>query len=322
MIPIGKQMAEALLEESDESTLSLSDHESIEGEAAVSSGYPNPKAKPFMSFHVDRGYNGGVTMPTITGTALELEKWFSSLRNVSQSPHMSALLLKNDRIMNGACHHVALDCESEYKAYSRHCVLTIDLWDSPGTCLCTVVGVGPGGSRSVLARVAIVDFFGRCLLDEFVRVEERVTDYRHHITGISETDLSPPKAISYGECRRAVIGIIRGKILVGHALQNDLQVLGIHHPWRFVRDTATYHKFMKRDRYGRAVSSRLRDLAEIHLQIEIQRPGCPHCPLEDACATMALYRKSQVSWDFEAEFSIPPELRYPTIASHGPRIYN
>ena len=127
MIPIGKQMAEALLEESDESTLSLSDHESIEGEAAVSSGYPNPKAKPFMPFHVDRGYNGGVTMPTITGTALELEKWFSSLRNVSQSPHMSALLLKNDRIMSGACHHVALDCESEYKAYSRHCVLTIDL---------------------------------------------------------------------------------------------------------------------------------------------------------------------------------------------------
>jgi RNA exonuclease 4 len=185
-----------------------------------------------------------------------------------------------------------------------------------------VVGVGPGGARSVLARVAIVDFFGRCLLDEFVRVEERVTDYRHHITGISEKDLSAPKAISYGQCRRAVIEIIRGKILVGHALQNDLQVLGIHHPWHSVRDTATHHKFMKRDRYGRTVPSRLRDLAAIHLHIEIQRPGRPHCPLEDACATMALYRKSQAYWDCEAEGTIPPNLRYPMTVSHGPRTYH
>jgi len=125
MLPIGKQMAEALLEESDESTLSLSDHESIEGEHPVSSGYPNPKAKPFMPVHVDREHNGGgVTLPTITRHASDLEQWFSSLRNLSQFPHMSALLSKNDHIMSAAYHHVALDCESEYKANSRHCVLT------------------------------------------------------------------------------------------------------------------------------------------------------------------------------------------------------
>ncbi len=185
-----------------------------------------------------------------------------------------------------------------------------------------MVGVGPGGSRSVLARVAIVDYFGNQLLDEFVRVEERVTDYRHHITGISEEDLSSAKAVSYGHCRRAVIGLLRGKILVGHALQNDLQVLGIHHPWHSVRDTATHHQFMKRDRYGRVVPSRLRDLAKIHLDIDIQRPGRPHCPLEDACATMALYRKSQVHWDCMAAQNIPPNLRYPMMVSHVPRIYS
>jgi len=185
-----------------------------------------------------------------------------------------------------------------------------------------VVGVGPGGSRSVLARVAIVDFFGNRLLDEFVRVEERVTDYRHHITGISEKDLSGPKAISYGLCRRLVIENIRGKILVGHALQNDLHVLGIHHPWHCVRDTATYHQFMKRDRYGRVVPNRLRDLAKIHLQAEIQVPGRPHCPLEDARAAMALYKMNQAYWDQMVAGTIPQNLRYPTMDSHGSRIYN
>lgn len=184
------------------------------------------------------------------------------------------------------------------------------------------MGVGPGGSRSVLARVAIVDYFGNRLLDEFVRVEERVTDYRHHITGISEKDLTSPKAMSYGQCRQAVIRIVRGKILVGHALHNDLQVLGIHHAWPSVRDTATYHQFMKRDRYGRVVPSRLRDLAKTHLDIDIQRPGRPHCPLEDACATMALYRKCQVYWDCMMAPNVRSDLRFYAVASQGSRIYS
>ena len=43
---------------------------------------------------------------------------------------------------------------------------------------CEMVGVGPQGRRSVLARVSVISGDGCCLLDTFVRVEEKVTDYR------------------------------------------------------------------------------------------------------------------------------------------------
>lgn len=160
-----------------------------------------------------------------------------------------------------------------------------------------MVGVGPGGKRSVLARVSIVDYFGKCLFDRFVRVEERVTDFRHHVTGITSKDLSSVNALPFGRCRQHVITIIRNKVLVGHALENDLAVLGIHHPWHDIRDTSMYHPYLKEDRFGRMGPSRLAHLAKIHLGIDIQRRGHPHCPVEDSCAAMALYRKNQPFWD-------------------------
>jgi hypothetical protein len=55
---------------------------------------------------------------------------------------------------------------------------------------CEMVGVGPGGQRSVLARVSLVDFFGNCIVDTFVRVEEQVTDYRTSISGVEAHNLT------------------------------------------------------------------------------------------------------------------------------------
>lgn len=43
---------------------------------------------------------------------------------------------------------------------------------------CEMVGIGANGSKSVLARVCIVNAAGNVLLDTFVRPEERVTDFR------------------------------------------------------------------------------------------------------------------------------------------------
>lgn len=166
---------------------------------------------------------------------------------------------------------------------------------------CEMVGVGPGGTKSVLARVSLVDYFGRRIFDTFVKVEERVTDYRHHITGISEKDLSSTNAMKFGQCRNLVIRLIRNKILVGHGLENDLAVLGIRHPWRDIRDTCTYPTYQKKDRFGRYCPSRLCHLAKIHLAIEIQKNDRPHCPMEDACTAMALYRKHQMDWDFQMD---------------------
>lgn len=166
---------------------------------------------------------------------------------------------------------------------------------------CEMVGVGPAGRHSVLARVSLVDFFGNCLLDTFVRVEERVTDYRTHVSGVNPSDLTSPLAMPFGRCRKLVRDLTRNKVLVGHAINNDLSVLGIEHPWEMTRDTSTYRPYMHVDKLGRCRPKRLRDLARTHLGLIIQQDGIPHDSLDDACAAMALYRKVQSEWDFAVD---------------------
>lgn len=53
-----------------------------------------------------------------------------------------------------------------------------------------MVGVGPNGSESSLARVSLVNYHGAVILDEFVRQRERVTDYRTFVSGIRPLDLA------------------------------------------------------------------------------------------------------------------------------------
>jgi RNA exonuclease 4 len=60
-----------------------------------------------------------------------------------------------------------------------------------------MVGVGPSGSESALARVSLVNFHGAVQLDAFVRPRERVVDYRTEFSGVRERDMvdgvsSPP----------------------------------------------------------------------------------------------------------------------------------
>lgn len=167
---------------------------------------------------------------------------------------------------------------------------------------CEMVGVGPGGKISVLARVSLVDYFGRCLYDAFVKVEERVTDYRTHVSGVREEDLTSGQ--EFGRVRKTVKHLLRGKIVVGHGLENDLRALKIEqeHPWYTVRDSANqYQPFMRMDQYGHLRPRRLRDLVWYCLGVVIQQDNKPHCSLEDARAAMALYRHAQQNWDYEME---------------------
>jgi RNA exonuclease 4 len=47
------------------------------------------------------------------------------------------------------------------------------------------------------------------------------------------------------QCLAAVARLIKDKILVGHALKNDLDVLMLSHPRKMIRDTATYRPLMR-----------------------------------------------------------------------------
>ncbi len=51
-------------------------------------------------------------------------------------------------------------------------------------------------------------------------------------------DLLGPGAVELEEAQRRVAALLKGRVLVGHALNNDLAVLLLDHPRKDVRDTA------------------------------------------------------------------------------------
>lgn len=58
---------------------------------------------------------------------------------------------------------------------------------------CEMVGVGLEGKENVLARVSIVNHFGQCLYDKYVKPLEKVTDYRTFVSGIRPSNLKNGK---------------------------------------------------------------------------------------------------------------------------------
>ncbi len=56
-----------------------------------------------------------------------------------------------------------------------------------------MVGAGKDGKDNLLARVSIVNQFGHCLYDKFVKPREDVTDYRTWVSGVRARDLETGK---------------------------------------------------------------------------------------------------------------------------------
>lgn len=101
---------------------------------------------------------------------------------------------------------------------------------------CEMVGVGPilghryqNGKRvanyaSALARVSIVDFYGHQVLDTFVKPDQKVSDYRTHVSGIRPQDLQGGNVVSLSMAKTMVSKALRDRVVVGHAVHNDLRV--------------------------------------------------------------------------------------------------
>jgi RNA exonuclease 4 len=167
-----------------------------------------------------------------------------------------------------------------------------------------MVGVGEEGLDSAVARITIVNWENVVILDTFVKVPVPVTDYRTFVSGITAQDIESDKALTFEEARAAVSNIIRGKILIGHGLENDLRALDLTHPESDVRDTACYAPYMQEivdSQTGTLVirPRKLRDLTREVLGRDIQVPGSPHCPVDDAIAAMDLYKVSRYDWEKE-----------------------
>lgn len=170
---------------------------------------------------------------------------------------------------------------------------------------CEMVGTGPNGFDSAVARVTILNWEKEIVFDTFVKVPVPVTDYRTYISGIRPQDIESDSAITFEEARLVVTHIVRGKILIGHGLENDLCALGLTHPWCDVRDTACYAPYMREtvvDYENGKLQLRprkLRDLAWEKLGRLIQDDNKPHSPLEDAAAALDLYKEARVEWEAE-----------------------
>lgn len=159
---------------------------------------------------------------------------------------------------------------------------------------------------STLARVSIVDWNGDTVFNTFVRIEEEVTDYLTFVSGIRQADIESEDAMSFDDCQDAVLEIISGKVIVGHALRNDFIALNIMHPWHLIRDTAKYEPFMKPCPMEKnvLVPRKLRVLAKNKLDMIIQEDGQEHDSLEDATAAMELYKKARGKWENAMQWKV------------------
>uniref|UniRef100_A0A8D3C308 Interferon stimulated exonuclease gene n=1 Tax=Scophthalmus maximus TaxID=52904 RepID=A0A8D3C308_SCOMX len=102
---------------------------------------------------------------------------------------------------------------------------------------CEMVGTGPGGRCSELARCSILDYRGHVLYDKYVRPCLPVTDYRTRWSGIRRHHLH--NATPFVQAREEIISILEGKVIVGHSIYNDFDALDVLHPCHMVRDTST-----------------------------------------------------------------------------------
>ena len=85
-----------------------------------------------------------------------------------------------------------------------------------------MVGLGHLGAESALARVSLVNYHGHIVLDTFVAPRERVTDWRTWVSGVREEDILG--APSFEEVQKKVAALTEGKVMVGHAIENDFKV--------------------------------------------------------------------------------------------------
>lgn len=143
---------------------------------------------------------------------------------------------------------------------------------------CEMVQVGDAREFS-LARISIVNFFGHVVLDTYVKQTRPVTEYLTAISGIRPSDLKGSNARSFDEVQQTVRELFKGRTIIGHSIQHDLDVLKLVHPATHIRDTQLMT----------GKHPKLKTLVKQGLGIDIQVGE--HDSVTDARAAMALFRQ-------------------------------
>jgi len=183
---------------------------------------------------------------------------------------------------------------------------------------------------SILARVSIVNYAMEPLYDAYVLPPSRVTisDYRTRWSGITAWHLNPNNSAtnpkSFATAQAEVATLLKDRVLVGHALKNDLDVLGLSHPRRDIRDTSRHARFRALSATtpgGKGRTPGLRKLAEEVLGLKIQGDEAKgHSSVEDARATMGLFRKEKAEFEKEHRKVWGADGRRGKGAGGGPKV--
>ncbi|KAF8560659.1 hypothetical protein P879_08954 [Paragonimus westermani] len=202
-------------------------------------------------------------------------------RYISSFPIKCSVCYHSENITSGLL--PTYDMRDDATSTMNLCPVAID---------CEMVGVGPK-MLNALGRVSIVDYSGNTLYDVMVRPEEEITDFRTRWSGIRPDDMR--RSIPFACAQEQVERIIHNRIVVGHMIRNDFAVLRLKHPPELVRDTARapFAKALAGFPTDNVIGLRALTLRLFGVRIQTGE----HCSVEDARATMAIYRLVRQNWE-------------------------
>ena len=139
-----------------------------------------------------------------------------------------------------------------------------------------------------IARISLVNYNRQVLLDTFVRPAVEVKNYLTEVTNITHHQLRGTRPLP--ELLPVVRELLAGRTLVGHSLQNDLQLLGAEVEVRRVRDVSLFRGY-RNGKYRQG----LKALALAFLGLNVQSGA--HSSVEDARAALELYKLNAAAID-------------------------
>ena len=137
-----------------------------------------------------------------------------------------------------------------------------------------------------------------------------MTDFRTHISGVRAKDIrsTNESAMELYACRKKVGEILKSKICVCHSLKNDFSALMLDHLKSQIRDTAKYTIYGASGRNsGKVRQRKCRDLVMENLGLTIQKEDEAYTSVEDAQATMKLYKSEREKWEKGVQIKRRPQ---------------
>ncbi|KAI1666411.1 RNA exonuclease 4 [Pyrenophora tritici-repentis] len=172
----------------------------------------------------------------------------------------------------------------------------------------------------VLGRVSVVNYDGKTIFDSFIYYPESVTitGTNEQFSGIRWTDIDPQNgARPFSQVQAQLSELFRARVVIGHDIKKDLRAITMdltaHLPrlqdvarsatcLKFdisVRDTQKYSGYRQYANPGAHQGPNLKNLTQRVLGRSIKQGLVSS--VEDAVATMEIYRKAEVEIDREQE---------------------